>query len=261
MFLPSKQQIAFRWSAERLYETTWELYLWTFTFASVINLWECQYHWKGLVTDLEHLATAQGLYGIRVAQLHTDLHRVGGSHGLHYHCLINQRLDARQVWRLCRKHGMGADVQKVKKNNQKDLISYVARYLTRDSEPFSIPVRKVGAMWGFPMETKNSIKMIHPASDAVTYCTRFWPRGTYGREQIVSIYNSENCRYMDYRTLLCAFDYKTNRRMDSFKWRERDCEEVIKYPPFNSWVCRGDTIYSPTWMPDLMGYNQENIVY
>jgi hypothetical protein len=242
----NKQQVAFMWSAERLRDTTGHLYFWTFTFKETYDLWQYGGMWKTFTKALEHLATEPGLYGMRVCQLHP------GGHGLHYHCLINQWIDARQVWQLCRRMGMGCNAVKVKQGSWRGAVKYLCKYLTRETEPFPINMRRVGSMWGFPMYAVNDIYQEHPARDSVLYLIRFWGRGSIGSGVIHAAYNSPNCRG-DYRTLIVAVDYAENRRMGSFTWTEQKMEDSLKMYPYRDWVNYGDTIYQPSWMPALLG--------
>lgn len=243
----SKQQCAFMWSAEDLRETTGRLYFWTFTFKHTYNLWEYMALWDIFTKAFEHLATEQGLYGIRVCQLHP------GGHGLHFHCLFNQYIDARRVWVLCRKWQMGCDAKKVPQAEWMNHVRYMCRYLTRDAEKFPIHIRRVGSMWGFPMHVKTDVVYQHEANDSIAYLTKFWQRGSYGKSTISACYNSPNVRG-DFRTLLVALDYSQNRRMDAFQWTEKTCLSMLQSTSYGDWVTPDCTIYHPGFMPDLLPY-------
>jgi hypothetical protein len=238
----SKQQCAFVWSAERLYLTTGKMYFWTFTFKETYHIWQYMPLWDVFVKALERIANEPNLMGMRVVQMHP------GGHGLHFHCLINQWLDARQVWRLCRRLKMGCDAIHLKNKDWREGVKYLCRYMTRDCEKFPISIRRVGSMWGFPMYPIRDLRFIHPNTDALAYLTRYWARGSYGLDVIKKVYESPNCTG-DYRTLIVALHFQLTRTCESFYWTEQKMLDSLDVEPFNHWVRPEDTIYEPGLMP------------
>lgn len=239
----TKTQLAFLQSAQALRNTTGKLYLWTFTFEKVYPAWHYQDLWHRFQKDLQHCGTSM-FYGLRVVQMHE-------SHGFHYHCLFNEYVDARRVWRIARKHGMGhIDVKKVKSGD--GAINYVMRYLTSDAQPFPIRLRRWGGMFGFPCQSVNDLRFVHPASDTVTYCTRFWGRGTFGKDTISAIYNSPNCQTGDYRALMCALSYREHKVLSSFNWTDDEISFAQTQKPFSDWISKDDTLWETGFMPSLL---------
>lgn len=243
----SREQIALLWSVEDLHSVTGKLYLWRFSWDRAYNEWIYPRLWKDFTDDLRHVVPL-GTMGIRVAERFPGNNVYGVSHGLHFHCLFSHRFDMRNVWRVCRKHGMGCNGVKVK--DTKAVAMYIAKYLT-DTGKHQVRMRRVGAMWGFGMTPKNALTMDCDCKDSVTYLTRLWGRGQYGPEQISSIYSSPN-GLGDYRTLLVGLDYKHNRRMQSFTWSESRCKAELSNEPYCHWVTETDTIYEPGRMPVLL---------
>ena len=140
-------------------------------------------------------------------------------------------------------------VEKVK--DPKTAALYLAKYLTKDEKATQCCTRRVGGMFGFFMVPKDRLTFTHPHSDSVSYLTKFWGRGQFGREQISAIYNSVNCSG-DWRTLLVGLDYKVNKRMESFSWAEDYCLDMMETHPFCDWVDYGASIYEPGRMPVLL---------
>lgn len=131
-----KSEIAFKWTAERLFECFKPIYFWTFTYRVVMPDWWYSRTWASFIRKLQDCYGGT-LKGVKVLEFHKD-------HGVHYHALLNNRVPVWLVRRLAKKSGMGR-VQ-VKKANAKS-IAYLAKYLSkqmgRDELGFS-----GGARWG-----------------------------------------------------------------------------------------------------------------
>jgi len=239
-----RNKVAFKLSAEALHDTTGKLYLWTFTFASVYDAWHYAKLWKNFSRDLQQAGTPF-LAGIWAVQQHQ-------SHGFHYHVLLNEYLDARRVWRICRKHKMGCDAVRVK--NTDHAINYVARYLSReDNAEFPIRVRRWGAMYGFAPVRNSDVQLVHPHQDAVRYACRFWGRGAFGLDQISALYSSPNGTG-DYRTLFVALDYGLHRRMDAFTFTQDRIDWYLsRRNYYTSWItCKTQSVWRPSPMVDFL---------
>jgi hypothetical protein len=241
--------MALVWSIRDLADTSNKLYMWTFTWAGVFHLWYYPRMWKNFLDDLEHVVPGYTM-GIRIMERFPGNNQYDLSHGVHYHVLFNQRIDIRRVWPILRKHGMSCHVQKWK-GTADEAARYLAKYLTKDYETWPIRVRRWGAVFGFSCNVMADIKLVHPHSDSVKYCCRFWGRGQFGREQICAIYNSVNGGG-DWRTLVCALDYKENHRMDSFEWSEYVLSRIIRANPFRDWIDTDATVWRPGRMPDML---------
>lgn len=95
----TKSAAAFQLNAARLWQKGFRVYFWTFTFAELQNDWDALRHFTHF---LDHLRKVLGgdWSGVRVAELHK-------THGVHFHALINRRLDVHWVRRIARCHGFG----------------------------------------------------------------------------------------------------------------------------------------------------------
>lgn len=97
--LMTKTEVAYRMSAEELFRVSKRVYFWTFTFLDVQHDWVYSRMWARFWKDFtDHSNYFIG--GIKVAELHRD-------HGIHYHCLLDQRLPVDMVRRIGRKYGIG----------------------------------------------------------------------------------------------------------------------------------------------------------
>src|ERR1019366_7430701 len=216
------------WSAEYMREITGSLYFWTFTFRRVHHAWHYPQLWHAFMESLENVCP-EDTYGIRVVEMHDGEN--GRGHGFHYHVLLNRWVDARRVWRLCKQHEMGCDAQKVRQKDWQNSVKYLTKYLTKDAAPFPICPRRVGGMFGMPMERKRDIRFIHPHSDSVSYLTRLWGRGAFGSDVVGRIYDSPNCAG-DYKTLIVGLEYKNERKCDVFNWPERYFDMALTRSPY-----------------------------
>ncbi len=98
MGLRSKSVIAFEMSVEKLSEECEQLYFWSFTFKSVpIDDAYAMADWNTLNTRLHW--RYPDLRGLRVCELHK-------SHGIHFHCIVNQWINVNEVRRIIRGNGM-----------------------------------------------------------------------------------------------------------------------------------------------------------
>jgi hypothetical protein len=107
-------------------------------------------------------------------------------------------------------------------------------------------------MYGFQPCKVNDVVMVSPYSDSVSYLTRLWGRGTFGRDTINAIYNSPHCSVGDWKTLICGYDYQRFGRLESFNWRERRLESCLRHRPWSDWVTPECTIYKPFKLPALI---------
>jgi len=132
---------AFWLSAEKLFTENDKIYFWTFTFNNVpMDDRSAMEDWRELHGRLRNIfrfrVGGRGgfdidtLNGLRVAELHR-------SHGLHFHCLVNQRIPLERVKRLCRGNGLPYGKNRyldfgrmsVDACNE-DTVDYLCKYLT-----------------------------------------------------------------------------------------------------------------------------------
>jgi len=138
----NRSSLAFTFSAERLLEETGELYLWTFTFREVPESddWALA-QWASLVKNGKR--DWAKIHGLRVIELHR-------SHGVHFHCLLNQRFPVERVYALAWPLGFGRiNVKRVE--NPAVVIKYLAKYLFKQyrNQHFFGRRRRWGSMGGF----------------------------------------------------------------------------------------------------------------
>ncbi len=145
-----KSRIAFEFSVEKLSRESKQLYFWTFTFKEVpVNDDFAMEDWDALNKRLHDWFP--DLRGLRVCELHK-------SHGIHFHCLVNQWVDANEVRRLIRGSGrlnggnrMLGFGRFVFKKADENAVRYLSKYMTKDyNERFQFGRRRRwGAMGGF----------------------------------------------------------------------------------------------------------------
>lgn len=110
------------------------LFLWTFTFADVLEVKEASKRWGLLQRDLVRC----GWRGLRVYELHDQ----EPCHGLHVHCLTLGRRGVKFVRALAQSQGFGRiHVQKISRNPK-----YVAKYINKCRDWVS--GKRVGALKG-----------------------------------------------------------------------------------------------------------------
>jgi hypothetical protein len=133
----SKTEYAFRATCKDLYQTFEDIYFWTFTMVEVMPDWWYGLTWNKFIVQLQKLYGGE-IAGVKVVELHKD-------HGIHWHCLLNQRIWAGQVRRLGRGYGIGR--VHVKRAKEED-IDYCAKYV---SKQFEDPEKKIMSQlrrWG-----------------------------------------------------------------------------------------------------------------
>jgi len=115
----TKSEAAFHLSCDRLAEQG-RLYMWTFTFAEVLDLVDTRKRWNHLLTLIRRRWPEA--CGLRVFELHEE-------HGLHVHVLTNKRIDVNQCRQLAKRSGWGRiHVMRI----PKDRAKYLAKYLSKD---------------------------------------------------------------------------------------------------------------------------------
>ena len=115
----TKSEAAFLLSCDRLAEQG-RIYLWTFTFAEVLDLVDTRKRWNHLLTLIRRLWPEA--CGLRVFELHQE-------HGLHVHLLTNKRIDVNQCRELAKRSGWGRiHVMRIPKEKTK----YLAKYLSKE---------------------------------------------------------------------------------------------------------------------------------
>lgn len=149
----SKSHMAFLFNVEEMFEK-WpnSIYMWTFTFRKYQPDHRAMMRWKELQSKL---VTNRGgeyplLVGLRVVEVHPGNNFHGLSHGLHFHCLFNQRVSVHRMRRLCNKLDFGRiHVRKVSMEE----AMYVGKYLTKGQPELLKGARRWGTI-NWPAATR-----------------------------------------------------------------------------------------------------------
>jgi len=144
----SKSQAAFLLSVDRLFEICPKVYFWTFTFKNVLPDWWYAASWQKFTTEMGHMH-GRYFFGLRVIEAHP------GGHGLHYHALINRRLNIHMVERIGAKYGMGHCFVGIAK---RESMWYLAKYLGKAGDKL-FSVRKWWKIGPFCHVKKNDIEI------------------------------------------------------------------------------------------------------
>jgi hypothetical protein len=188
--LISKSKFAFNCSIEDLVPShSGKLYMWTFTFAQVLDVKEARERWSTFLDLFRRRKRYRGFHGLRVFELHP------GGHGLHVHVITGNYLhvnDVRALWRSC--GGGRIHVLPIAPNR----AGYVGKYLTKRGRPVCFKAVRLWAKFGVFVATK--VKDIKIESDWTrTYSTL---KATLGRtflslswfERRQAVANVERCR-------------------------------------------------------------------
>lgn len=156
----TKTELAFKWSAESLYEAYPKIYFWTFTFIECMPDWYYPNCWKGFAREL-HNQYGGTIKGLRVIEMHPD------GHGLHFHCLINQRVSCGHLRKIGARFGLGRNHVRMSKDAERD-IEYCAKYLAKQiRRPFYAKMQKWGTIGGFRGVRLKDIRIDSPFTRAV----------------------------------------------------------------------------------------------
>ncbi|WP_217469385.1 hypothetical protein, partial [Staphylococcus aureus] len=175
--------------------------MWTFTFEQVHCAWHYPRIWNKFCIDWRTVVP-EDCGGVRVVQMHKR-------HGFHYHCLITHYIDARRMWRLCRKHGMGMiDVQLVR--DPVESKNYLSRYLTdenREQNKFPIRLRRWGGLFSYPCVNVADLVSTYWNKEVIQYAAKFWPKDNMLTEALGRF---RACTWSsgDWHSLICLIDYR-----------------------------------------------------
>jgi len=147
----SKSHMAFLFAVADMYEK-WpkSVYMWTFTFEKYQPDWRAMMRWDefkqvlcGRAFGSRHKCRYPLLQGLRVVEVHPGNNFHGLSHGLHFHCLFNQRVCVHWVRRTGRKFGFGRiQARKVTQEEAR----YIGKYLTKGQPELTKGARRWGTI-------------------------------------------------------------------------------------------------------------------
>jgi len=133
-----------------------QLYFWTFTFPTVIDVAVARRRWASLSRDLVRCV---GFSGVRVFELHD-------THGLHIHAVVVGRYSLRLVRTLCLRNNFGrVHVMRITRNP-----FYICKYVTKSYRADN-PWLKGARLWAFiGTEARTRCKDIEYESAQSTIC-------------------------------------------------------------------------------------------
>lgn len=195
IILMNKIQFAFKCSVEELFRRYRRCYFWTFTLPHVESDWVAQRMWDRAKVTLCNFCGGT-LKGIRVVEIHP------GGHGLHWHCILNQRVDVRVLRSKLSALGFGR--MRVKPCNKQTAL-YLSKYLTKQGKIYGI--RRWGGIGGYDLTKVSDITIedeLHKKIKIVQLLTarkkiniryiRYLIQGRTAEEVAELIYNEKNIK-------------------------------------------------------------------
>jgi len=145
----SKSHMAFLFNVQTMFEKWGKVYMWTFTFEKFQPDWRAMMRWDDLKKKLVGTGASSGtglcplLVGLRVVEVHpgNNFHRL--SHGLHFHCLFNERVNIHKLMRIARPLGFGQ--VRVRRVTEAE-AQYVGKYITKKDDNLSKGTRRWGTI-------------------------------------------------------------------------------------------------------------------
>lgn len=161
---------ALRFSVETLVsnavKTGKRVYLWTFTFADVVDTKTASRRWNAFSTRIKRLYPNLG--GVRVYELHP------GGHGLHIHLITDDFIDVRKMWdkKVGWEFGRPHVEPCLDLSNPEALAGYLAKYVSKalGSRPPCLKGMRLWACWGNFKGTK--VKNVHRTTGLTVFLRR-----------------------------------------------------------------------------------------
>lgn len=148
-------------SAAKLFSQHRNIYFWTFTFKGVEYDERAMWLWNQFQTRLKDFF-GRNVAGLRVVEVHpAEL-----SHGLHFHALLNRRLNIHIVKRLGKRWGFGR-ISVVKCDE--GTAMYLAKYISKDND-VAPGIRRWACIGGFHGVKVKNVKCDSILSDNIKYC-------------------------------------------------------------------------------------------
>jgi len=127
--------------------------MWTFTMKKVYTDYQVMMYWNSLMKIVTRHNPL--LRGLRVVEVHPGTAHAGNiyglSHGLHFHCLFNQRVSIHWIRRIASKWGFGhIDIRQ----KTKEQAYYLGKYLTKAQPQLLKGTRRWGTI-GWTGNTKT----------------------------------------------------------------------------------------------------------
>lgn len=165
----TKSEVAFRFTAANLFDDCSEVFFWTFTFKEVMADWYYSNTFCAFLRELQdvHAGTIQGL---KVLELHRD-------HGIHFHCLLSERVSVHVVRRLGLRYGIGrVHVKRADRGSIDYLSKYISKQFKQANKLFA-GVSRWGTIGPIRKCRVSDVEVSSPYHDALAVLKRFFPKG------------------------------------------------------------------------------------
>jgi hypothetical protein len=153
-----KTQVAFLMTAQSFFEQNNRVYFWTLTFKEVYSDWRYLPKWhfimNALVGGPKSAALCPGLQGIRVTEIHP------GGHGLHFHLLVNRRIELDMLHQIGDRVGLGrCSVQLVRHSHSNHVANYLIKYMCKQHGQLTKGMRAWSTFGGFRGTKVRSVEI------------------------------------------------------------------------------------------------------
>jgi len=148
----TKTKAAYLLSAQSLFELGRPIYFWTFTFKNVYPDWWYPQSWRKFCRDVGNMYGGY-ICGLRVLEAHQE-------HGLHYHLLVDKRLNIHTMRRLSARVGMFW-IRVERKPVDFGSAIYLSKYLIKDG-PKLFGLHRWGTFGCFHHTSKSSVEIDSP---------------------------------------------------------------------------------------------------
>jgi len=202
--MSQKSDWAFDRTAERFFESVENqgerAYFWYFTIPEAIPDWEVSFRWMRFIGEIQNIYRHEivTLNGFRVIE-----RQANGR--LHYHAIVNKRIEISHARRIGKRYGIGRMAVK-KVWSPKGATAYLREYLSKD------PVKGIGCRikrWGTIGFAPWSVKQVDVCieNDHTRFCARvrkeFSPDKPLPNWLVLDIYKSWHAGYREREDFIC----------------------------------------------------------
>lgn len=144
------------------------MYFWTFTFKEVMPDWYYSNSFCAFVRGLQHVH-GECIQGLKVLELHKE-------HGIHFHCLLSERVSVHVVRRLAKRYGIGrVHVKRADKGSIDYLAKYISKQFKQRNELFA-KVPRWGTIGPVRKCRVRDVEVTSPYHTALNRIKRFFPK-------------------------------------------------------------------------------------
>ncbi|PAW77995.1 MAG: hypothetical protein B9S32_08845 [Verrucomicrobia bacterium Tous-C9LFEB] len=151
----NKSKAAFLMTVDKLVDTFPNLYFWTFTFIKVVPDWQACELWSWFIRDVQRKYNGT-VFGVKVTELHAN-------HGLHFHCIVNRRLNVNVLRSIGVRHGFGRMQVAVVKDRQQ--LYYLSKYLGKSKGRWFAGAQRWHTIGGFKGVKVRDIEKVDTISE------------------------------------------------------------------------------------------------